>query len=192
MRNKITLLITLLSIILLLIATIQGINIGNFEVLSISQIKEKDNMLNGKIEEASTLTTLNYPNNVQELTDTFDNYKTQKQKYEELVDITNKKDANFYETKQYDITYMWRVLGKYAQNRNLKLGMDVQKNSDDLYDINFSVSGKYVNISQFIRDIEDDSDLFFRIYNFSMSGSGDSITSTFTVKNININQSTIK
>lgn len=192
MRNKITLLITLLSIILLLIATIQGINIGNFEVLSISQIKEKDNMLNGKIEEASTLTTLSYPNNVQELTDTFDNYKTQKQKYEELVDITNKKDANFYETKQYDITYMWRVLGKYAQNRNLKLGMDVQKNSDDLYDINFSVSGKYVNISQFIRDIEDDSDLFFRIYNFSISGSGDSITSTFTVKNININQSTIK
>lgn len=192
MKNRITLIITLISIIFILVATLNGISIGKFKILSISQLKDKDNTLNTKINEASTLTTINYPNNVDELNKTFDNYKVQKQKYEELVDITNSTNSEFYETKQYDISYMWRVLGKYAQNRNLTLGMDVKKSANSLYDFNFNVSGTYTNISQFITDIENDSDLFFRIYNFSMSGNGVIINSTFTVKNVNINPTTIK
>ena len=72
--------------------------------------------------------------------------------------------------------------------------MDVQKNNsgrENYYDLNFNVSGQYVNISQFITDIENNSDLYFRIYNFKMSGSGEVVSSTFTVKNVNIDPSTI-
>ena len=57
--------------------------------------------------------------------------------------------------------------------------------------VNQSVSGEYVNIIQFITDIENDSDLYFRIYNFKMTGST-TVTATFTVKNINIDVSTIR
>ena len=192
MRNRITLIITLISIIFILVATLNGISIGKFKILSISQLKDKDNTLNTKINEASTLTTINYPNNVDELNKTFDNYKVQKQKYEELVNITNSTNSEFYETKQYDISYMWRVLGKYAQNRNLTLGMDIQKSANNLYNFNFNVSGTYINISQFITDIENDSDLFFRIYDFSMQGNGTIINGKFTVRNVNINPTTIK
>ena len=98
-----------------------------------------------------------------------------------------------YETKQYDISYLWRVLGKYAEKRKLTLGIEVtkQKNTQSSYTLNFNVSGQYTNIIRFITDIENDSDLYFRIYNFSMSGNGTNITANFAVKNINIDSSTI-
>ena len=48
------------------------------------------------------------------------------------------------------------MLGNYATKRNVNLGIQVQKsnNGKSAYNINFSVNGKYVNISQFITDIE--------------------------------------
>ena len=86
---------------------------------------------------------------------------------------------------------MWRILGKYAANRGLTLGIDVQKSTNNLYNFSFSLNGTYVDIIQFITDIENNSDLYFRIYNFKMSGSGTTITATFKVEDINIDPSTI-
>lgn len=193
MRNNITLLIILVSVILLAYVGTEGIKIGSFEILSISQLIEKNKQLDDKIAEASILTTTNYPDNVQTLEETYERYEIQKQKYEELVGVTTETNEEIYETKQYDIGYLWRVLGNYAAKRNVNLGIQVQKNTSgrSSYNINFSVNGKYVNISQFITDIENDSDLYFRIYNFKISGSGELITSTFTVRNVNLDASTI-
>lgn len=194
MRNKVTTLIILISIALLLIATIHGISIGNFQILSVSQLQQKNDDLNDKINEASTLTSIDYPDNIETLEETYDRYAIQKQKYEELAGFAGEDGEEVYEKKQYDIGYLWRVFGKYATSRNLTIGMDVQKNSsgnDNYYDLNFTVSGQYVNISQFIADIENNSDLYFRIYNFKMSGSGEVVSSTFTVKDVNIDPSTI-
>lgn len=193
MRSRISTIIILISIVLLTFVTIKGLKIGEFEILSISQMIEKNEHLNEKIEEASKLTTINYPDNTETLEETFQRYKIQKQKYEQLAGTTDKDNEEIYETKQYDIGYLWKVLGKYAEKRALTLSIDVQKNSgaNSTYTFNFNVSGKYVNISQFITDLENDSDLYFRIYNFKMSGSGETVTSTFTVKNINIDPSTI-
>lgn len=192
MRNKVTTLIILVSIALLLIATLRGIE--KLQILSIAQLQEKNNELNDKINDASTLTSIDYPDNIETLEETYDKYEIQKQKYEELAGFTGEDGENVYESKQYDIGYLWRVFGKYATSRNLNIGMDVQKNSsgnDNYYDLNFTVSGQYVNISQFITDIENNSDLYFRIYNFKMTGSGETVTATFTVKDVNIDPSTI-
>lgn len=193
MRNKVILIIILVAIIILLYSTLHGINIGNISVPSISQIREKNNNLEEKITEASNLSTISYPNKIDELEDTFEKYLIQKQKYEELSGLASNKKSDTYETKQYDISYLWRVLGKYATSRNLTLNIDVEKASktESLYNFNFTVSGEYVNISQFITDLENDSELYFRIYNFSMTGSGTKITSSFTVKNVAIDSATI-
>lgn len=189
MRNRITLILFLVFILLLVYTTVIGVKIGNFQILSISQIIEKNNVLNEKITVASNLSSVDYPENVKTLEDTYTRHTIQKQKYEELVGFTDGKDNKIYETKQYDIGYLWRIFGKYATTRNLKIGMDVQKNTsakETLYDLNFSVAGGYVNTSQFISDIENNSELNFRIYNFKMSGSGEEVTSSFTIKNVNI------
>lgn len=189
MRNRITLILFLVFILLLVYTTVVGIKIGNFQILSISQMIEKNNLLNEKIATASSLSSVDYPENVKTLEDTYTKHTIQKQKYEELVGFADGEDSNIYETKQYDIGYLWRIFGKYATTRNLKIGMDVQKNSsakETLYDLNFSVSGGYVNISQFISDIENNSELNFRIYNFKMSGSGEEVSASFTIKNVNI------
>lgn len=189
MRNRVTIILFLVFILLLVYSCVVGIKIGNFQILSISQIIEKNNTLNEKITIASNLSSVDYPENVKTLEDTYTKHTIQKQKYEELVGFTEEDEKTIYETKQYDIGYLWRVFGKYATTRNLRIGMDVQKNSnvkENLYNLNFSVAGEYVNISQFISDIENNSDLNFRIYDFKMSGSGEEISATFTIKNVNI------
>lgn len=191
MRDRITLIIILVSIILLAFLTIYGIRLGSFEILSISQIISKNDDVNAKINEASKLTSIDYPERIENLNNTFDNYTIQKRKYEDLAGVSEQYSEDIYETKQYDISYLWRVLGKYATNRGLTLGINVQKSTNNLYDFTFSLNGTYVDIIQFIGDIENNSDLYFRIYDFKMSGSGTTITSTFLVKDINIDPSTI-
>lgn len=194
MRNKIVTIIILVSIALLIFSMVNGISIGNFQILSISQIKEKNNYLNGKIEKASNLASIEFPKNVETLNESFEKYTMQKEKYEQLSGISSEKDINLYETKQYDISYLWRILGNYAKEKYLTLQMDVQKTSgiNNLYSFNFTVSGEYVNIIQFITDLENNSDLYFRIYEFGMNGEGTKISASFKVENVNVDPSTIK
>ena len=190
MRNKMTLLIILISIILLTYLAVFGVKIGNVEILSISQLENKNHDLELAILEASELTTKSYTQNLKMLEETYERYEIQKQKYEQFVDITNKNDE-IYETKQYDIGYLWRVLGSYATKRNVNLGIQVKKNNNGMHNIEFYVKGKYTNISQFITDIENDSDLYFRIYNFNLEGSGEIITASFVVINVNLDASSV-
>lgn len=194
MRNKLTLILLLLSIILLIIVMFFGIDIGNIHILSLADLKDKNDDLNTQITTASELTSVKYSDTIKDLEKTYEKFTIEKEKYEEISDFTNDEDKkDIYETKQYDIGYLWKTLGRYATSNNLKLGMEVQKsnNGDDLYNLKFSVSGEYVNISEFIADIENDSDLYFRIYNFKMTGNEAKISATFTVKDVRLDSSTI-
>lgn len=194
MRDRIFLIVLIVLIIILTIAMINGIKIGNFQIPSIKQLTNKNQEINEKIEKASTLTSIDYPNNVEKLEDTYEKFTLKKQKYEEMSDFTDEDGNNIYEIKQYDIVYLWELFGKYAKINNLKIEMGVKSNGskEDFYDLYFTTTGKYTDISQFINNIENNSDLYFRIYNFKISGSGETITSTFTVKNVKLDSSTLK
>lgn len=194
MRDRIFLIVLIVLIIILTIAMINGIKIGNFQIPSIKQLTNKNQEINEKIEKASTLTSIDYPNNVEKLEDTYEKFTLKKQKYEEMSDFTDEDGNNIYEIKQYDIVYLWELFGKYAKSNNLKIEMSVKSNGskEDFYDLYFTTTGKYTDISQFINNIENNSDLYFRIYNFKISGSGETITSTFTVKNVKLDSSTLK
>lgn len=192
MKNKILTIIFLLLIILLIIAIFNGIKIGDFQILSVSEMKLKNERLNETIEKASELTSVEYPKTITTLEETYDKYNIQKQKYEEISGFTKGDTKQIYETKQYDIAYLWRLVGKYATSYNIAIEMEVKKASgQNLYDLYFNVSGQYVNISEFIKNIENNSDLYFRIYNFKMSGSSETVSASFNVKDVNIDPSTI-
>ena len=192
MKNNVLSIIFLLLIIILIIVIFNGIKIGNLEILSISELKLKNEKLNEKITSASELTSIEYPKAIETLEETYEKYIIQKQKYEEISEFAEEDSDKIYETKQYDIAYLWRTVGKYAESHNLTIGMDVKKaNGQNLYDLYFDVSGQYVNMSEFIKNLENNSDLYFRIYNFKMSGSSETVSSSFVVKNVNIDPSTI-
>ena len=193
MRNKIIIIVLLVLLVLIGVAMINGIKIGSFEILSISQLKEKNKTLNSKIDQASRLTSVKYPEAQKKLEEAYNKQQVEKQKYEELSDFTKVDEKSIYETKQYDISYLWKIFGKYASKYNLTIGMDVKKASgENLYDLYFNVSGEYTNIIQFITTIEENSDLYFRIYNFTMNGSSTIVSSSFNVKGVNIDPKTIK
>lgn len=191
MKNQITIILLLIFLIVIIFASVHGFKIGNFEVLSIQQLMDKNGNLNEKIATASNLTSITYPESKATLEQTYEKQQIEKQKYEELIGLTDEDSKQIYEMKQYDVGYLWKVIGKYATTRNLKIGMNVQKTTgQNLYDLYFTVSGLYPNTIQFISDIENNSDLNFRIYNFKMTGSGEAVQSTFAVKGISIDPST--
>ena len=192
MRKRLKTIIFLILIILLIVAITIGIKIGGFQILSVEELKAKDTELQETIAKASTLSSVDYPDNIDTLEATYENYKIQKQKYEEISDFTSADKKHIYETKQYDIGYLWEIIGKYCTTYNLTISMDVQAGSgQNLYNLNFNVSGQYVNISQFIANLENNSDLYFRIYNFKMSGSSETVSSSFLVKDVNIDPETL-
>ena len=192
MKNQIVSIMFLLITILLLVSIFNGIRIGGFEILSVSQLKSKDSELSTKINDAIILTSIEYPETIDDLEETYEQYNVQKQKYEEISGFAEDEKGKIYETKQYDIGYLWELVGKYAKKYNLTIDMSLQKsNNQQTYDLNFKISGQYVNICEFIAQIENNSDLSFRIYNFKMNGSSQIISSSFTVKDVNIDSSTI-
>ena len=152
MRNKLTSIILLVSIVLLIIVMFVGIKkIGNFQILSLSQLKDKNDALNAQIDTASKLKSIDYPQQIDHLEETYEKYTIERQKYEELAGFTDDEDKKeIYETKQYDIGYLWKTLGKYTTSHNLTIGMEVQK-----------------------------------------SNNGENVASTFTVKDVAIDSSTI-
>ena len=106
--------------------------------------------------------------------------------------------------EKYKIEYLWNKIGNYAKKEGVALDLDVQKTTiDETYNVNFSLEGNYVGVTDFIYDIENDDELNYKVKNFKMepttrtttSSSGKTTTevdkvilkATFTVENIIIN-----
>lgn len=194
MKNKIIIITLIISVILVMGLAIFGIKIGNFEIPSISKIIAKNNQINSNIEEATRLTSLEYPQKISDLETTINNFNVQKEKYEQLSGFSNEENKGLYETEKYDIGYLWTTLGNYANKNKIKLAIDVKKASaTNLYDLYFTVQGEYVDISSFVTKIENDSELSFRIYNFKITpgNSNVNLKATFVVKDVNIDDSTL-
>lgn len=193
MKNKIIILTLIISFILIICLSLFGFKIGKIEICSISDIIEKNNNVKAKIEKVTTLASSTYPATVSKLEGTIDEFNIQKQKYEEISELNSDNDG-VYETEKYDIGYLWTTLGKYATKNNIGLALNVKKAAGtDLYDLDFTIQGEYVDISTFITKIENDSNLLFRIYNFKLIPGKSTIDlkATFTVKDVNINGDTL-
>lgn len=188
MKNKLIFIVLLISIVLVICLAAFGFRIGKFEIPSISKMIAKNNDINTNIETVTRLTSSDYPNSVTKLETTIDSLKIQKEKYEQISGFSED-DKQVYETEKYDIGYLWTTLGEYATKNNVNLAMDVKRSTGaDLYNLYFTVQGEYVDISDFITKIENDSNLSFRIYNFNLvpGSSNVKLKATFTVKDVNI------
>ena len=186
----------LLSIIILLLiafgftAVKNGFKIGNFQILSVAQIDEKNNELDSEIEKVNTLNDTEYPNKINELKTASNNMNNAKSEYLKFTSLsTNEEILEAMQARKYEIEFLWTKLGTHARQQGVVLKFEIVSSSlgaNNVNDIKFTVDGTYTAITNFVYAIENDTDLNFRPENFKMVPYTSDIIlqATFNVKNV--------
>ena len=189
---------TAIILILLLAGTtiIKGLNIGQLSILGIKQIREENDALEAKIKEATTLVNISYPQKLQEIDLNLKEMKSEKEKYEDMLATTNQSEIQTtIQENVYTIDKLWEKLGMLARYEGLTATFEPSQGTRkpangqenyNYYDINFTLQGGYANIALYISDIENNSQLGFKIENFKMVPEGDNVKATFKCKDIAI------
>lgn len=179
-----------LFLILCFVAIFGGIEIGGFKVLSISSIKEANDTLDDRIKFATVLASTEYPNALSSIETDLKKLDEEKKNYESMVTVSNGEEVQTVNQYQkYEIEYLWTTIGNHATSEGVVIKIDiVAASGENKYNLNFTVNGSYIGITDFISDIENDSALGFKIENFSMKpgGSTQNLEATFTCKDITI------
>lgn len=193
MRKILIIAIIVILIILGYFMIIDGMKILGIDILSVFQIKEKNDELNLSIEKISMLTSTEYPKAISNLNENSKKLLLEKENYADLVSFSNNDDVNLASHfEKYEMEYLWTKIGNHATKNGIKLKFEVTKSSaqtENQYDLKFDVTGKYASISEFIASLENDSSLAFKIENFKLLPLVDSemLQATFIVKDISIN-----
>lgn len=185
-------LISVLIILLLIIvcfAIFNGISFA--KIKSINDIKNASIKLDEDVETANSIANQQYPSKVQTLEDAIKDLKLAKSEYESKNPY-NAEQLNIaaVEVKSYKIHYLWTILGNYRKDegvRSINLDLKATQNSD-VYDLQFTLVGNYVSITDFLYDIEDDEELKFQIRDLKIEKTETKVATTGTTKtNTNTN-----
>lgn len=137
-------------------------------------------------------------------------YKKQKDQYDAITDETISIIKEATTDEKYNVEYMWIKIGNYAKANNLTLslvepggsvqsatsgsqtsstttqtGASATSTTSSGSDFIISVKGNYTNVSGFIFDLENDTELRFKLDRLKMEYAGSNqITTSFAVKNL--------
>lgn len=175
-------------------------------VASVSQLEMASRKLDTQLAQLEKSSDSDYAQKKKELTQIIENYRTTKQEYEQVVSELSDQTADALIKMQendlkdiYDVDFLWTIIGNYATEEGINLKFDVNRNVSSasslnntstnyvICDLQFVITGKYINLADFIRDIEDDDRLNFEINDFDMQKSGSDLQVTLTVREIKIN-----
>lgn len=190
MKKILISLLIVLLLVLVIVTCTNGLKIGGLEILSFGQIQEKNKELDDTILQATTLASTDYDNALKAIDTDIKKLQEEKKRYDDLVTVSTGSEvqqANQYQ--KYEIEYLWTIIGNHAKKEGVVIKMDLSAGTgDNVYNLNFTVTGEYIGISDFISDIENDSALGFKIENFYLvpSSSTDSLRATFVCKDITI------
>ena len=160
---------------------------------TIAKLKESDQKLEKSASDLDKLISKDMPDKKKSLLATIETYKSTKAEYERVVaQYSNLSSAEVLENELekdiYDVDFLWTIVGNYATEEGVNLKFDVTKNTTSpssynndsseyvVCDLNFSVTGSYINLTDFIYDIEDDDRLNFEINDFELKKNEDEIT----------------
>lgn len=193
MRKILIIAIMVLLIVVGYLITFEGLTVFGKEVLSISQIIDKNEQLDTKLEKVSTLTSVDQPKAMSDLNESAKELLIAKEEYNDKVLYSSSEniEAASY-TRPYETEYLWTRLGNHAKKNSINLKYELKQASTGVaeqYDIYFTVTGSYVSISEFVASLENDSSLNFEIESFKLipaDGSTDTLQATFNVKDITV------
>lgn len=191
MKKLLILILIALLLMLSIFLVIQGIHIGNFEILGIRDIQLKSNKLDEKIQEAAKLAEKDYKQAVSDVGTNAKKLKEEKANYDEMVATVDGETGTVSQIEKYEIETLWVRLGNHATSEGVVMQMDVIKGNsslEDVYNLRFTATGSYISITDFISAIENDSMLGFKIEEFKMNptDSGSDLQATFVCKDISI------
>ena len=133
-----------------------------------------------------------YAQTISEVNSNAKKLKEEKQNYQDMTAISSDGETQAVnQIEKYEIETLWVKLGNHATSEGVVMKMDVTSGSSgaqDSYNLNFTVTGGYVQIEDFISSIENDSTLGFKIEEFKMAPSGNDLQATFVCKDIPIKQ----
>lgn len=201
--------ITLSIILILLMIVCYEVGFGTNETIrkvvpSVSQLSKASEELNKASAMLESKTTTEYEAKRKQLATSITSYNQSKEEYDEIVPTTaNENVLGIAENELkdiYDVSYLWTKIGNYATEEGVAIDMVVQKNTTSasamrnsatsdyiVCDLKFTLLGKYINLTDFIADLEDDDRLGFEINDFDMQKSGEDLQVTLTVKEVKIN-----
>lgn len=191
------LLISVLIIVLFIMAgymCINGMTIVNLDILGIKQIQAENKKLDDSISVASRLASTDYPTEISNVAKSLKELQKEKENYENLVTISTESDVQAAaKMKKFETEYLWTKIGNYAKKEGVTMKLDFRNSStgtQGLYDLEFTVTGQYIGIADFIYEVENDDTLGFKIENFKLLPSQDDtniLVGTFNCKDIAIN-----
>ena len=183
-------LISILVCLLLIGSAFFMVNgISKVNIKGIKGLSEKNEQIEQKISDLSNVISVTYANTESNLKRTANTLQDSKTEYENQAALSNSQSPSYAsQLETYDIDYLWTKLGNYARDEKVVIKIDLVASgtSTNLYNLNFTTTGAYVNITNFIYEIENDSKLGFKIDEFKMNSSGDTLTATFSCKEVPI------
>jgi len=164
----------------------------NFETSSYAGIADKSVNLNSKIAELNNKNSSEYNQALNKKEAAISNFTSSKKAYDELAleaSVDEIREAN--KEEEYFLDYLWMKIGTFANNSEIKVLIDPDYENET---IDFSVSGQYIAVINFIYDLENDPELAFNIDNLVMQGgSSAKVTkAAFQVRNVKIITSEVK
>ena len=200
MRKCLLILILILTGVLCFSLMIGGLKVGDIKL-----VKSYNDVATVSQEKKQVVSDLKQKNSVEfvakrnALDTAAQEYKTKKEQYDKLVSEVQIKETTANSMDLYDIDFLWTTIGIYASEKGVTLQFDVSKSSSVtaispeyvMCDLNFTVTGEYIAITDFIYSIENDGKLNFEISDFTMEKGGENLQATFVVKKIPVNSKTI-
>lgn len=192
MRKILLGLLVILLLALSVYIAVYGIELGGLQINSIPAIKEENDVLETKIETASKLRTTQYPSEITILEGAYKKLVAEKENYEQILALgVDENGQPINKIQEYEMEKIWVAMGNHAKAQGVDLKMDVTLNNSvsKTYDLKFTVTGGYIQIVDFLYDVERDSTLVFKIENFKLVAgeTTDVLVGTFTCKDIKIN-----
>ena len=195
MRKLLILVIILLLVALGYIITVRGIQIFNFKIWGIETLAQKSAEIDYKIQDINSMIDVQYPKKIDDLKKASKSMKEAKEEYLNYTNLsTDEEILKAMQQESYSIEFLWTKIGNHATSQGVNLKFEIASSStgaNTANDLNFTVDGSYIGITNFIYALENDDELNFRIENFNLlPHQGEILQATFTVRNITIQGNT--